>query len=107
MPDPALLPGSDAQYAYTSTFHWKPLVNGYSGYYPPTYLTRLAAMRDFPTSRGLDRLRADGVRYIVVHERAYTVEAHVRIAEALTRSGAIPLGRLYDGWANASMFELR
>ncbi len=27
------LPGDDAEYAYASTFHWFPLVNGYSGIY--------------------------------------------------------------------------
>ena len=28
----------DAAYAYYSTFHWQWLVNGYSGFFPPSYL---------------------------------------------------------------------
>ncbi len=35
MPVPEALPGDEARYAYMSTFHWMPAVNGYSGYYPP------------------------------------------------------------------------
>ena len=28
---------NDVKYVYYSTYHWKPLVNGYSGYSPPAY----------------------------------------------------------------------
>ena len=37
MPAPDTLPGIEPRYAYMSTFHWMPIVNGYSGYYPPSY----------------------------------------------------------------------
>ena len=46
MPRIELLPAHDARYAYMSIFHWKRLVNGYSGYYPPSYLARMHAARD-------------------------------------------------------------
>ena len=46
---PTALPGDDAEYAYMSTFHWFPLVNGYSGMYPPSYLARLERLATFPT----------------------------------------------------------
>ncbi len=35
------LPGEDPRYAYLSTFHWLPSINGYSGFYPPSYLSRI------------------------------------------------------------------
>jgi hypothetical protein len=35
--------GDEVEYQFRSTAHWKPLVNGYSGFFPSTYL-ELAAM---------------------------------------------------------------
>ena len=55
------LPGDDAEYAYMSTFHWFPLVNGYSGIYPPSYLARLEQLAGFPDDRSIRQLRRDGV----------------------------------------------
>ena len=34
MPVPEVLPGPDARYADHSIFHWHPLLNGYSGFFP-------------------------------------------------------------------------
>ena len=31
------LPGADPAYSYLSTFHWQPIVNGYSGFYPASH----------------------------------------------------------------------
>jgi hypothetical protein len=102
------LPGHDARYAYMSIYHWKPLANGYSGYYPPSYLKRMERMVTFPDRLSLEQLRADGVRYIVVHEGSYIrpMEAATLI-DSLAREGVRPLARLHDGWAAATVFELR
>jgi len=54
MPVPEALPGDEARYAYMSTFHWMPGVNGYSGYYPPSYLTRIDRLREFPIARSTE-----------------------------------------------------
>ena len=54
-----------------STFHWFPLVNGYSGVYPPSYLARLERLRGFPDERSLAQLRLDQVRYVMLHVRGY------------------------------------
>ena len=61
MPMPDTLPGHEPRYAYMSTFHWMPLLNGYSGYYPPSYLTRLSSLRTFP--RCLHRCAASAARH--------------------------------------------
>ena len=53
------LPGPDPVYAYMSTFHWQPLLNGYSGYYPRPHLQRLDVLTRFPDPRAIARLRAD------------------------------------------------
>ena len=69
MPDEHGLPLHDAEFMYRSTFHWHPLVNGYSGNVPASYVDVLRAVRTFPSFTALERLHQAGVRYIVVHER--------------------------------------
>ncbi|OLD22184.1 MAG: hypothetical protein AUJ01_00835 [Acidobacteria bacterium 13_1_40CM_3_65_5] len=62
----------DPTYLYYSTFHWQNLVNGYSGFFPPSYVRLMDAMRALPDDGSLSALRARGTRYLVVHgERLY------------------------------------
>jgi hypothetical protein len=70
-PMPEGFPGRDAEYAYMSTFHWMPLLNGYSGMYPTSYLKNLDRLRSFPRPRAIAALRRAGVRYIIVHGSSY------------------------------------
>jgi hypothetical protein len=58
----------DAQYLYCSTFHWYPLVNGYSGVYPSSYLERIERLKDFPDARSFEQLDQDNVQYVVLHD---------------------------------------
>ena len=102
-----MLPGHDARYVYMSIFHWKRLVNGYSGYYPPSYIERMERLATFPDTGSLAQLRADGVRYVIVHESSYIRAGESGgILTALEREGIRPVARLYDGWAPATVFEL-
>jgi hypothetical protein len=57
----------DPEYLYYSTFHWQYLVNGYSGFFPPSYLKIVNAVRDFPDQQSMDVIGSHGVRYIVIH----------------------------------------
>ena len=68
VPDPSGLPGLDPQYLYGSTFHWFPLVNGYSGTYPRSYLARLERLETFPDRGSFRQLAADHVSYIILHD---------------------------------------
>jgi hypothetical protein len=66
--------GEDQTYMYYSTFHWQTLINGYSGFFPPSYQLLAVIMRGFPDARSLDALRGRGARYAVIHgERLETV----------------------------------
>jgi hypothetical protein len=101
------LPFNDARYLYTSTFHWKTLVNGYSGYYPQSYLRRLIHLSTFPSEVALEQIKDDKVRYIVVHEEAYRDTAvGGRVVEELMRLGGKPLGKMYDGWSLATLIDV-
>ena len=61
----------NAPYVLNSTAHWKPLVNGYSGFVPPSYVGHADALRAFPDDRARQQLRALGVTHVVVHLDAY------------------------------------
>jgi Dolichyl-phosphate-mannose-protein mannosyltransferase len=58
---------TDPAYLYYSTFHWQTLINGYSGFFPPSYTRMANAMENFPDERSIDAIKAHGVRYLVVH----------------------------------------
>lgn len=59
----------DARYLYFSTFHWQNLVNGNSGFFPPSYFELLANEQDFPNEAALAYLRSRGVQYVAMHGR--------------------------------------
>jgi hypothetical protein len=103
MPVPEALPGIDARYAYLSTFHWFPLLNGYSGFYPASYLARTDAVRSFPDDASIARLRQDGARYVVVHFEHYPSEARAALREALVTRYRMPQIATFD---NSAVFAL-
>ncbi len=101
-------PGPDPRISYMSIFHWRPLVNGYSGYLPPSYALRLAAVREFPDGASVEYLRAERVRYLILHLVDYTPEDAVVIVNTLkTRDRLEELGRFDDGLGEAVVFRLR
>jgi hypothetical protein len=108
VPRPDSLPGDEARYGYMSTFHWMPLVNGYSGFYPPSYLARLGALEDFPGETALAQLRRDGVRYVIVHPASYQPGAAGPILARIVASPSFTqLGVFFDGRADAVVFAVR
>lgn len=56
-----------ARYVLNSTAHWRPIVNGYSGFIPPSYERWIEAADDFPSDRSVSALHALGVTHVVVH----------------------------------------
>jgi hypothetical protein len=102
------LPGSDPAYSYLSTFHWMPIVNGYSGFYPASYLGRLDDLAAFPDEKSVNRLREDGVRYVVVHLIEIEPAKREAVLNALRNSfGLAELTRQSDGRGEAVVFALR
>jgi len=58
----------NANYMLDSTSHWKPLLNGYSGFTPASYRQRADILWYFPfRAASFDELDRDDVRYLVMH----------------------------------------
>jgi hypothetical protein len=60
-----------AKYMLNSTTHWMPMVNGYSDYIPPDFVTRAPTLAAFPSLAALKLLEPLHVRYAVFHMYGY------------------------------------
>jgi hypothetical protein len=105
-PLPNALPGNEPYYTYMSTFHWMPLFNGYSGFYPNSYLMRLGALVRFPDDRSIETLKRLGVSYIVVHPSFYEKPTEILLATE-ARPELHYLAHLRDGVGMAVLYRLR
>ena len=77
----------NTRYMLYTARSFAPMLNGYSGFTPPSYLRHAAALRPFSDPGSVDYLRAAGVTHVVV-ERARVDDAFVT---ALDRIPALQL----------------
>lgn len=68
-----------------STFHWNPLVNGYSGFSPPSYPGLRDSVRTFPDEASIAELRRRGVTHVVVHGAFFSPESYDRTVALMDR----------------------
>ena len=81
----------DIRSVYYSGFHRKPLLNGYSGFYPASFNSRLPTLGWNPTENAdaaWKTMRDSGATHVVVHEAAYFDEKGKAITAWLRDSGA-------------------
>jgi hypothetical protein len=108
MPRVDNLPHWDAVYAAWSVNHWHPILNGYSGYYPPSYIQTVRLMQTFPDDESIARLRALNVRFIVVHRSLYDVDDYNAVLQRMRdRPELVSGGDYRDPVGKAQLFEIR
>ncbi|MFN7981398.1 MAG: PA14 domain-containing protein [Vicinamibacterales bacterium] len=83
---------AQARYMLNSTRHWRPMLNGYSGYRPPSYYATADAVSSFPSPQSLAWLADHGVTHVFVNLGAYDEEMPHRI-EASGRLRALSTDR--------------
>jgi len=88
-------PDYDLRAMYYSAVHRRPLVNGYSGLFPPHYARLQTALADVPRypQLALDALRASGATHAILHEGAYVGVEGGAITAVLRGAGAVELFR--------------
>ena len=59
----------NSPYMVNSTRHWRPMLNGYSGFRPASYEASYNATRGFPSDESIIALHQLGVSHVVVHRR--------------------------------------
>jgi hypothetical protein len=57
----------ESLYMFGSTTHWQPILNGYSGFFPQSFLDLTEYSKSFPDDRSVAYLKQRGVDFIVVH----------------------------------------
>jgi hypothetical protein len=82
-----------------STAHWKPLLNGYSGFVPDGYRERFDAINGFPGSDAIAALQGLGVTHLVVHLDQLTPGRRAGLEQApalhpMSADGSLRLYRL-------------
>jgi hypothetical protein len=99
-------------YMYFSLWHWKPMINGYSGYHPRSYVEILEALETFPAPETLEMLRIRGVTHVTVNCALFTESGYGhRCDSALAAAAdAPPLHEVVRAqWEGGTvvLFELR
>jgi hypothetical protein len=93
----------NAEYVLNSTAHWRPLMNGYSGYTPATYREYAAVFWYFPEPAVVEAMRAAGATHLVVHPKRFEEHAD----ETLRRALADPrLERIAVSRDNVTLFRI-
>ena len=70
----------NAEYVLNSTTHWRPLMNGYSGYVPESYARVAWTFWYFPEEHAIKAMRDAGVTHFTVHPQRFGHEAAETIA---------------------------
>jgi len=88
-------PDYDVRAVYYSTIHWRPLINGYSGFFPPYYGLLTTALSEIPRHPevSLDAIRSSGATHAIVHEAAYRNGEGEATSAILRDAGAVEVFR--------------
>lgn len=98
----------DGLYMFNSTYHWQPIVNGYSGFFPRSFMELLEAMKKFPDERSIAYLQQRGVDVIVVHGRLMEPARFGEITAALLQHPDVEAAaRFAESGGTDMVFRLR
>ncbi|MCC7124616.1 MAG: hypothetical protein IT178_07195 [Acidobacteria bacterium] len=94
----------NTRYLYFSTFHWHPLLNGFTSFFPPDYIERVRWLINpvrTPTE-AWHVLVTSGVTHVVIHRAAWFTEQAPALEAWLTSNGA----RLHGVFDRAAVYEI-
>ena len=85
----------DIRAVYYSTVHWRRIINGYSGFFPPHYGLLKRALSEVPRHPevSIEALQTSGATHVIVHEGAYLAGEGEATSAVLRAAGAVELFR--------------
>jgi len=88
-------PNWDVRSVYYSMVHWRPLVNGYSGFFPRGYISLGLALADAARNDAVatHALRDSGATHLLLHEQAYPEAEVEQFLRWLNGTGARQIAR--------------
>jgi hypothetical protein len=86
----------EMRYVYESTFHWRPLVNGFSGYFPDSYVERVQVLREphLDPEAAWQAVVDSGATHAVVYGQAFVTRQPPAPYDWLQEHGATPVERV-------------
>ena len=107
LPDFDNLPGWDPYFQAWSVWHWRPMLNGYSGFYSRQYQDAVRDLSSFPDAASVDTLRRLEVRYVIIHRDFYEKGKYTPLALKLATARGLTLWGVYkDPVGVADVFEV-
>jgi hypothetical protein len=87
-------PAYEIMATYAAGFHRRPLVNGYSGFFPETYLRRATFLTGIPfdLDAATRALQSSGATHAIVHEGAFPRGRGHEVTDWLVATGATVTG---------------
>lgn len=79
-----------------STYHWKKLINGLTGLWPPIQYQLGSELEEFPTTHSIRLLQALGVDTVLLHERRYGPAAPTLVRRLSNWPGIQSWGRVWS-----------
>jgi hypothetical protein len=64
-----------------STAHWRPIVNGYSGFQPPSFYQHAQVLQGFPDDASRALLRELGITHVFVHTTQLSKDTLAQISQ--------------------------
>jgi hypothetical protein len=89
----------NARYMVNSTRHWRPMLNGYSSYRPPSYYESYDIARAFPSDAALIALHERGITNVVIHQAAFEATRGAALFRELDSMAALQFVAAGDGIA--------
>ncbi|PIP24095.1 MAG: hypothetical protein COS25_02575 [Candidatus Nealsonbacteria bacterium CG02_land_8_20_14_3_00_37_10] len=78
--------GNTLTYLYTATCHYKPILNGYSGFAPPDYNENSEIINTFPDAESITRLRKLKISHVLLHLNLINPDKRLPLAEAINNN---------------------
>jgi hypothetical protein len=98
----------DGLYMANSTWHWQPIVNGYSGFFPRTFIELAENTAGFPDDRSIAYLKGREVDLIVVHGSLMEPASFGHMSAALlARSDIEVMAKFEEPGGSDLVFRLR
>jgi hypothetical protein len=95
LPDFANLPGWDPYFQAWAVWHWRPMLNGYSGFYSPHYVRAVSDLKSFPDETSAETLRRLGIRYVIIHRGFYEEADYTALAVKLATTPGLTRWGIY------------
>ena len=100
------LPGPDPEYLFGWTRHRRTLVNGYSGFYPPSYVHLLARVQSFPRGDALSAIEETGATHVVLHAAGITQGELEDVSRRIDERRLRFVGHFRDGFGMAYAYRV-